>query len=133
MKKVFGIFTVFLVCAVIFKFPFFRVRQESYEYINTRVFKTITLYINFSHSFWGITNIFGNTLPFFVWGALMKRAYSIPFAPCFFLSSFIIVFFEIAQYIFRQGTCDIDDVLLNSLSSLLGIVLVNFYEKRKLD
>lgn len=133
MKKIFAVFTFFLVFAVILKLPFNISTPIIYQHVNTRVFKTIALYINFSNTFWGISNIIGNTLPFFIWGTLMKLALNLCALPCFFLSSFFIVLFEIAQFVLKKGTCDIDDVILNSVSAFLGIVLVNFLEKRKLD
>lgn len=91
-------------------------RLEGYWNINLVPFKTI------KNS--NLINILGNTIPFIILGLLIsiaeKRFKLIKsFAFCFIL----ILSFELIQFITCVGFFDVDDIILNAFSSLIGIIL----------
>ncbi len=122
MKKLFlWTYFLFLVFGVIFK-VYTQTSLDGMFGVNTRFFKTVTMCFENINTFWAISNVVGNTLPFFVFGLLLKNVYShITTAALFnFFSSFFILC-EIVQYVFVLGVCDVDDVFLNLIFFYAGI------------
>ncbi len=93
--------------------------------INIIPFKTISTYLlhynNVKFNIW-FFNLFGNIIAFMPFGILLpfvKKAYQSSksiIITTFFSSLFI----EILQMIFRVGTADIDDLILNTMGGYIG-------------
>ncbi len=134
-KTAFYLSLLFLTFAVVFKVWGIReivteinkMRRLGYDNINVDFLHTLTMCFKNLKSFWSLTNLFGNTVPFFIFGVISRVAWSkyTPSAVSFLLFS-LFVFFEIIQYLFRLGTCDIDDVFLNALFAFLGVYFLDF-------
>ena len=71
-----------------------------------------------------INNIFGNVVVFIPCGMyvaiLRKNKGILASLLCVFPTS---LFFELLQFIFARGACDIDDIILNCLGGLVGILV----------
>ncbi len=141
MKKIFLIYIIFLLLFVILKIDFhgdFITRihlfeSGNYKNFNTVVFNTFKMYKNNLNSCWSIFNIVGNILPFFFFGLLLKSAWKEKnFFELFFFSSCLFTLFEIIQYIFMIGVCDIDDLITNVFFASFGIIFYKFLKKSKL-
>ncbi len=94
---------------------------------NLTPFKTILNYIrnsgHISFRVW-IYNLGGNIAAFIPLGFLLGAAFKKASARMVvFLSFVLICSAEIAQLISRRGVFDVDDILLNSLGSVLGYFL----------
>ena len=80
-----------------------------------------------------LLNVVGNVLAFmpcgFLLPAISRRCRRIYYAvPVGFLISFLI---ECTQLIFRVGSFDVDDLMLNTLGVLLGFILNRFIQRRR--
>ena len=77
-------------------------------------------------------NIFGNVLLFIPFGAILpvlhRKFRRFPATLC--LGVFLSLAFETIQYVTRRGSCDIDDVLLNTLGCAAGYLLFWFLRSR---
>jgi glycopeptide antibiotics resistance protein len=99
-------------------------------------FKSIINYlVNFEHYNF-ITwfyNTFGNILLFFPLGILISLFFvSVNrFTQVMYLSIFVSFSIEITQYITTLGVFDVDDVILNTLGSILGFSILLFVRKRR--
>lgn len=96
---------------------------QKISYINFIPFKTIIPYLGGKPSvFIAIENLLGNIFAFIPLGFLLpllfKRCNKIK--NTFLISVGISLFIEVIQLIFYLGACDIDDLILNILGSLLG-------------
>ena len=132
-KYVFAFYCLFLIVFVILKLhdkPYIRIndfrlmRINGYDNINIIPFRTVKLYINNINTSWGVINIVGNTLPFIILGKL----FTLTFVRCrrsFIIICFfgMVIFFELIQYFFFLGVCDIDDVITNTMSLILGVFI----------
>jgi len=93
--------------------------------INIVPFRSIVLYLPYlfssSHS---LTNLLGNIVMFTPLGVfsilLLQDKRVLPNLACTFLFSLAV---EILQYIFARGISDIDDIILNCLGGLFGILI----------
>ncbi len=124
------LFIIYLIVMVYFLFfseQFGRVPSDTYRY-NLKPFTEIKRYINYSReigSFNVIINLFGNVacfMPFgFVLPVLSNRQRNI--FKVTFLSFFCSVMIELIQLVSKLGSCDVDDVILNTLGGLLGYIM----------
>ena len=102
--------------------------------INLIPFRTIETYINDVSFGIAFKNIVGNIIPFIPMGFLLPMAF--PFQRTILktmLSCFtIILSIETIQLVFHLGSFDVDDLILNLLSCLLGFLLFHSVTKRTL-
>ena len=105
--------------------------------INLVPFQTISNYMrHFSRSY-AYTNIIGNVVVFIPFGFLFPIVY--PDKQNFFkvlgICFLIVIAIELFQYLTCLGFCDIDDLLLNLLSCIIGYVLyaVIIYRKKRIS
>jgi len=106
--------------------------------INFIPFKTIIYYLKGNQSVRiAMENLLGNIFAFSPLGFLLPLL----FKNCkritntFLISTGISFFIEIIQLIFNLGSCDIDDIILNALGSLLGFglyFLFKYFTKRNI-
>lgn len=108
--------------------------QENYRY-NLVPFKEIERFWTYRrelgvHSFW---NLAGNVLGFVPAGffipILWEDKKGFFFTVCVTFQMSLLV--EILQLIFRVGSFDVDDLLLNTLGGMLGYILLILAEKRR--
>ena len=143
-KIVFWVYCVFVLAFVVFKINspsemrlrveyFLELKESGIDNVNPIPFNTIKMYISNIHTLWATVNLLGNTLPFLFLGRLAEMAWrkTDRLALTAALSMGIVVC-EALQYFFMLGTCDIDDVLLNTLFLLIGIYSPLNSEKKRL-
>jgi len=124
------LFIIYLTVMVYFLFfseQFGRVPSDTYRY-NLEPFTEIRRYIRYNKeigSFNVIINIFGNVacfMPFgFVLPILSNKQRNI--FKVTFLSFLCSVTVELIQLVSKLGSCDVDDVILNTLGGLLGYIM----------
>lgn len=134
-KKIIRIFSwilfIIYLCMMVY-FLFFseqlgRTPSDTYHY-NLKPFTEIKRYINYSReigSFNVILNLIGNIVCFMPFGFVMpilsNKQRSI--FKMTFLSFLCSVIIELIQLVSKLGSCDIDDVILNTLGGVLGYIM----------
>ncbi len=110
---------------ILILFAFLFLKRTSFCSVNLVPFKSIMNYLNgdlVARAF-AVNNILGNIVLFFPLGvyiSLLNTNKNTGVSVC--LVAFISAAAEAAQYLFRVGTLDIDDVILNTLGGLAGIL-----------
>ncbi|GAV25394.1 VanZ family protein [Carboxydothermus islandicus] len=97
-------------------------------------FKTICYYvINWSKSGISRINIIANIAAFIPLGFLLLRLLDKgnKFKKIILISLILSLLFEIIQLITGIGNFDIDDVILNVIGSMVGVIVYNLFEKVK--
>ena len=101
---------------------------ERLSRVNFIPFKTIISYFTSGLSFAesnAFSNLLGNIIIFIP--LIFNKFRSLKSAILIgFLSSFLI---EILQFVFKIGSCDIDDIILNTFGSIVGFILFRFIKK----
>ena len=98
--------------------------------INLVPFRTISSYTGNMNSL-SFFNIFGNIIPFIPMGFLLPMAFTSQrtlkrtMITCFL----IICGIEIFQYVSHLGSFDVDDIILNIFSCLIGFILFIMYRQ----
>ncbi|WP_353507056.1 MULTISPECIES: VanZ family protein [unclassified Bacillus (in: firmicutes)] len=92
--------------------------------------------LNFEHynfSTW-FYNTFGNVLLFLPLGILVSLVFiDVKYlSQVIYLSLFISVSVETTQYITTLGVFDVDDIILNTLGSILGFMILVFIKNKRL-
>lgn len=102
-----------------------RMEQNRTYHYNLILFKEITRFIRYRHIlgwFPVIANVFGNVLIFVPFGmlvpALSKRHKRLPGVTL--LSFELSLAVELVQLVTKVGSCDVDDILLNTVGGMLG-------------
>lgn len=99
----------------------------SFQSINLIPFCTIIEYlfpVNIISKSFALSNLLGNIVifvPLGIYIMLINRNKSIVVNTI--ITAFISIFVEVVQFIFRLGVTDIDDVILNTIGGLVGIIL----------
>lgn len=68
------------------------------------------------------SNLIGNVFLFVPLPIFVQELFPVQIKNLFLLGFFTSVLIEIVQYLFRIGVADVDDVLLNTLGTVVGIV-----------
>jgi len=112
---------------LMFKLLFLRPQYEiSYQY-NLVPLKTIKQYINnreyFNLDIW-IKNLFGNIIMFIPIGLLLPLLHHRMLKVFKFTGTAVAILFsvELVQMLLRVGSFDVDDIILNTLGALIGLV-----------
>lgn len=139
------IFVVYLVALVYFLFfseQLGRVPSDEYKY-SLVPFKEITRYIRYWRaigSYYVLLNLFGNVLCFVPFGFVLpviskeqRRFWKILVLS--FLTSLLV---ELIQLVSKVGSCDVDDMLLNTLGGIIGYLMFRichyiFFGRRRED
>lgn len=109
-------------------------------YVNTDPLNSIRMYRSALHNSWGgspdFFNLFGNILCFFPFGFLapfLCRVDKPWFWRCLWAGVFCSILIEWIQLMTGLGVWDIDDILLNSLGLLLGLLFswpLKYYQRK---
>lgn len=97
-------------------------RASGFWNINLIPFKTLRGYLSPNNSL-GFDNFFGNIIPFLPMGFLLGFIFNKSrkrFLKSISISFLIILTFELIQFFACIGYCDVDDIILNVLSSSIG-------------
>ena len=139
-KKVFrrlGILLFVVYLAMLSYFLFFSERlgriylERTYHY-NLELFKEIRRFWVYRHSLgmWSVgLNLIGNVVAFLPFGAFLP----ILFEKCkkFYLTTLLCFEFslcvEVIQLVWKVGSFDVDDILLNTLGGMLGYLCYHIY------
>lgn len=123
----FGVYIVALCYFLFFAELLGRTDMNRDYHYNLILFKEITRFIRYRHVlgwFAVFANIFGNVLIFVPFGMLIpvlsKRYKRLPGVTL--LSFELSLAVELIQLITKVGSCDVDDMLLNTLGGMLGFV-----------
>ena len=125
------VYYLFLIYVLFFHF----LRTTKYNTVNLTPFFTIIRYFKyydiFTFKFWFL-NIFGNIILFIPFGFLMPLTRNKPthVIKILVITTLLCFIFELCQFIFKVGQFDIDDIILNTLGSFIGFLLVNFCKKK---
>lgn len=137
MKYIFVIYTLLLIFFVLFKFNFTmydlnnyikNFREINYKRVNLEFLNSIKMQINILYR-WAILNLLGNTIPFIIYGFLLKLTFNSSIYTAIFTSLFLVLLLELTQLIFVIGTFDVDDIFLNFLSILFGFLFGKYVFK----
>ena len=92
---------------------------------NLKPFVSIGWMIKYLDQPFAQANLFGNILPFIPFGFLLPKAFKScgSFFKVFFLGLFSILFIELFQLFTRLGSFDVDDIILNMISIVLGYIM----------
>lgn len=143
-KFIFCIYMVVLIFVIVLKLPTTLVTDtfrlwmngKSVERLKPQLipFKTIIFYISQVQAVhdWFFKNLAANIVMFIPYGLLspvfVKRDRNV-FLKILVTGCLLSVFIEIVQYVFAIGQCDIDDVILNVLGVLIGLLGYKFLYK----
>ena len=144
-KPAFVVYLGFLFLVLVFKFPT-RMVLDTFSRWKTGggvvrmppqlvPFKTIIFYVNHVQAItdWFFKNLFCNLVMFIPYGLLLPLI--IDRKPKVFLKTLVsgmilIICIEILQYVCGLGLCDVDDLILNSLSILMGYGLYRMIKQK---
>lgn len=140
IKVIFFVYIAIVIKVIIFKYPWGTLSSimdtwekgvilEGLDTANFTLFKTIKMYVNYSHMLNSFENLVGNVVVFIPFGFLL------PFIQerCkhFFvllLNAFLFVLgIEVFQLFSAFGAFDVDDILLNCVGAALGFVFYRIY------
>lgn len=121
----FGLYLLLLIYLMFFAEEWGRSMLEGDYRYNLTPFREISRYLKFYRQigagrvFW---NLFGNVLGFIPYGALLPaiRRKRMGFLKTALLSFELTLFIEVSQLILRVGSCDVDDMILNTLGGCIG-------------
>ncbi|WP_063263781.1 VanZ family protein, partial [Bacillus cereus] len=145
-KVSFWIYIALLINFVVFKFfgnvqDVINMAQDNYRNIhelggnrtNFIPFRTINSYSSIMDVTSSFINVFGNIIPFIPLGFLIPIVFPSKrkFVKSMIVCLIIILIIEIIQYITYLGSMDIDDVILNQISCIIGYILYLIYIKIK--
>ena len=135
MKLLFIIYMCVLVYVVFFAEAMGRIPQDGYVY-NLTPLKEIKRFMKYIWDNDALgraarLNIFGNIIAFIPFGIYLPYTSESKLG---FISTFLYTFslsltIELVQLITKVGSCDVDDIILNSLGGVIGYILWYIYTK----
>lgn len=135
MKLLFIIYMCVLVYVVFFAEAMGRTPQDGYVYNLTplKEIKRFMKYIWDNDALGSVArlNIFGNIIAFIPFGIYLPYTSESKLG---FISTFLYTFslsltIELVQLITKVGSCDVDDIILNTLGGVIGYILWYIYTK----
>lgn len=135
MKLLFIIYMCVLVYVVFFAEAMGRTPQDGYVYNLTplKEIKRFMKYIWDNDALGRVArlNIFGNIIAFIPFGIYLPYTSESKLG---FISTFLYTFslsltIELVQLITKVGSCDVDDIILNTLGGVIGYILWYIYKK----
>lgn len=132
----FSLYLLLLVYLMFFAEDWGRVMLEGDYRYNLVPFREIRRYLTYYSQigprrvFW---NLAGNVIGFIPYGALLPaiRRKKMGFLKVALLSFELTLFIEVSQLILRVGSCDVDDMILNTLGGCIGYGVYWFTFRKK--
>lgn len=134
----FGLYLLLLVYLMFFAEDWGRTMLEGDYRYNLVPFREIRRYLTYYRQiglgrvFW---NLIGNVIGFVPYGALLPaiREKKMGFFKTALLSFELTLFIEVSQLVLRVGSCDVDDMILNTLGGCIGygVYRLIFRKRRK--
>lgn len=132
-KIIFTVYILMLLIFVVFKFKgdvysiinIIQLNKERGVGVNLVPFRTIDIYTSDINSGIPFINILGNIIPFIPMGFIIPLAFSSlrSFMKTMITCLMLICSIEILQLIFYVGSFDVDDIILNQISCIIGFIL----------
>lgn len=133
MKKIiaisFTLYSILLIYFILFKFNFSLIQLENmisefrsngYQRVNLILLNSIKMQIMILDK-WAILNLIGNTLPFIIYGFMFHLLFGFDILKSLLINFALVILIECIQLFFIIGTFDVDDILLNNISILVGL------------
>ena len=133
----FGIYLLLLVYLMFFAEEWGRTMLEGDYRYNLMPFREISRYLKYHRQigwqrvFW---NLLGNIIGFVPYGALLPamRKKRMGFFKTALLSFELTLFIEVSQLVLRVGSCDVGDMILNTLGGCIGYGIYHLvFQKRR--
>lgn len=130
----FGIYICILVYFMFFSEEWGRKIFGGEYHYNLVPFREISRYLHYWRKIGGwrvLWNLAGNIIGFIPFGSLLPilREKKLGFFKVFLLSFELSLLIEISQLVLRTGSCDVDDLILNTLGGCIGY-FIYYYMKR---
>ena len=121
----FGLYLLLLIYLMFFAEEWGRFLLGGYYFFSLVPFREICRYLKYHGQIgrWRVIwNLAGNIIGFVPFGALLPvvREKRMGFFKVFLLSFDLTLIIEISQLILRVGSCDVDDMILNTLGGCIG-------------
>ena len=135
IKRIPRVISLIYYLILIYILFFHSLRIITYNNINLIPFTTIIRYCKyyniFTFKFWFL-NIFGNIILFIPFGILTPLIRNKPTSiyKMIFITFLVCFTVEFCQNFFKVGQFDIDDIMLNTLGSIIGYLFLNFFKKK---
>lgn len=136
-KWIFYLYLLLIVRLIVFKYPYENlwnialawhpaVVKEGLQSANLELFKTIKMYIRYYERLNSFENLFGNILIFIPYGMLYPLAFEERKKRMLFLPRTLLFIFgiEVFQMISAFGKFDVDDILLNCMGTVIGMIFM---------
>ena len=136
-KWIFYLYLLIIIRLIVLKYPYHELQRiaegwrsdgvwEGLHSANFEFLKTIKMYIRYYSRLNSFENLFGNVLIFIPYGMLYPLAFSgkkagLLFVPVTFL---FVLGIELFQLLSAFGKFDVDDILLNCVGALIGIIFM---------
>lgn len=132
----FGIYIVMLIYFMFFSEEWGREIFGGEYHYNLVPFQEISRYLHYWRKIGvlrALLNLAGNVVGFIPFGMLLPtiREKKIGFFKVFLLSFELSLLIEISQLLLRTGSCDVDDLILNTLGGCIGYGIYWFIECMK--
>ncbi len=132
----FGLYLLLLIYLMFFAEDWGRTMLEGDYRYNLMPFREIRRYIIYRRQigpwrvFW---NLLGNIIGFVPYGALLPAMQKkrMGFFKVALLSFELTLFIEVSQLILRVGSCDVDDMILNTLGGCIGYGIYRLVFRKK--
>lgn len=124
----FGIYILVLVYFMFFSEEWGRKIFGGEYHYNLVPFREISRYLHYWRQIGGwrvLWNLAGNVVGFIPFGMLLPtlREKRIGFFKVFLLSFELSLLIEVSQLVLRTGSCDVDDLILNTLGGCIGYII----------
>lgn len=139
LRVIFFLYLFLLIRVIIFKYPLehFMVKIDGWEkgvileglkQANFTLFKTIKMYVQYYDRLNSFENLFGNVIAFIPFGILLPLVHrgSKNFFIFLLNTLLLVVGIELFQLFSAFGAFDVDDILLNTLGSIIGYFALLF-------
>lgn len=133
-KVIFGVYIILLTYFLFFAESTGRTYEGRTYHYNLVLFKEIGRFIKYRHSLGTmavILNLFGNVAAFIPFGTILPIMHR-RFRSLFYMTLLTFEFslaVEVIQLIFKVGSFDVDDLLLNTIGGITGYLVFGLMDK----
>ena len=114
-------------------------KNEGFKFLNLipfRIFYDTIIEIKKGNIYYLVFSLIGNIIMFIPIGIILPILFNCNYKKTIFIGFLISLFIEMTQLIFLNRETDIDDLILNTVGVMIGLVILKYlsnvcYEKRK--